>query len=94
MTKPRHPMQPIIIDPDGRARFNKNPIVRFLLDNGPFDLATISDMPFSQEDEEQFLQLIGYSVDGYGELSRVSERSKREAGRAAAVVEAVEKEPS
>ena len=29
-------------------------------------------MPFSDEDREQFAQLIGYSVSGFGELSYAS----------------------
>lgn len=32
-------------------------------------------MEFSQEDREQFAQLIGYSLSGYGDLSYVSDES-------------------
>lgn len=62
-------MQPIVRDPAGVYRFKENKIVRFILDAGPFDLNKIAVMPFSQNDREQFTQLIGYSVSGAGDLS-------------------------
>jgi hypothetical protein len=68
----KHPMQPVMIDKHGVARFKANAIVQFLLDKGPFDLNKLATMPFTNEDREQFAQLIGYSVGGYGELSYVS----------------------
>lgn len=57
-------------DPYGAltVRFKENSIVRFLLDGGPFDLNMLARMPFSVEDREQFAQLIGYSLEGFGEL--------------------------
>lgn len=66
----RFPLQPI---KDGR--FVPNRIVRWLLDTytdmnqvaGHCVHANISD-----EEQEQFAQLIGYSVHGFGELSYVS----------------------
>jgi len=64
----RHPDQPIITDTQGIQRFKENGIVRFLLDNGPFDLNTLAAIPFTQEDRRQFAQLIGYSVCGFDEL--------------------------
>lgn len=65
----KHPMQPIYLDGDGVARFRANPIVRFLLDAGPFDLNTISALPgISKDDYAQFMQLIGYSVSSFGDL--------------------------
>lgn len=66
----KHPMQKI---KDGR--FVKNDIVEYLLDNGGIDLNKIACMDFSDEDRQQFAQLIGYSVSGYGSLSYVSEES-------------------
>jgi hypothetical protein len=79
MTTPKHPMQPLVRDADGVARFKQNAIVRFLLDAGPFDLNQIALMPFSDEDREHFAQLIGYSLDGFGELSYVSDEAYEQA---------------
>lgn len=67
---PRHPMQPVKFD-GATIRFKANDIVRFLLDAGPFDMNQLAVMKFSREDREQFAQLIGYSVSGFGELSYV-----------------------
>lgn len=70
MKKPPHPNQPIYLDEHGTPRFRQNSIVRFLLDAGPFDLNQICVMPnLDTEDYTQFMQLIGYSTSGYGELS-------------------------
>ncbi len=71
----KHPMQPIEKDENGVIRFKENKIVRYLLDAGPFDMNQLAMLPFSQEDREQFAQLIGYSVGGFGELSYVSQES-------------------
>ncbi len=70
-----NPIQPIKFDDDGVARFKENAIVRVLLDTGKLDLNDIACMKFSQTDRDQFNQLIGYSVSGYGDLSNVSEES-------------------
>jgi len=70
-------MQPII-DDAGVTRFKKNAIVCFLLNAGPFNLNQLAMMPFSPEDREQFAQLIGYSLAGYGELSYVSSETWQE----------------
>lgn len=67
----KHPMQPVY-DDHGIARFKDNKIVRYLLDNGGTDLNKIACMQFDQNDEEQFAQLIGYSVGGFGDLSYAS----------------------
>ena len=73
--EPKHPIQPLVWDvvgdneTDDVIRFKKNKIVRFLLDAGPFDMNQLALMPFDREDREQFAQLIGYSVSGFGELS-------------------------
>lgn len=42
---------------------------------GKLDLNKIAMRDFSQEDREQFAQLMGYSVAGYHELSYVSDES-------------------
>ena len=64
------PMQPVVITDDGIVRFQKNTIVRFLLDAGHFGMNQISLLPgVTQEERSQFAQLIGYSVSGFGDLS-------------------------
>ena len=72
------PIQPISKDKNGVTRFEENKIVQFLLDRTRehgIDLNLISRMNFSQEDREQFAQLIGYSVSGFGELDYVKEET-------------------
>jgi hypothetical protein len=64
----KHPMQKIVFE-GGVARFQRNKIVEFLLDSGPFDMNGIARLEFDREDRAQFAQLIGYSVSGYGDLS-------------------------
>lgn len=71
----KNPMQPIGFDEDGVIRFKRNAIVRLLLDTGKLTLNDLACMSFSQTDWQQFYQLIGYSVSGYGDLSNVSEGS-------------------
>lgn len=66
-----HPMQPVYTDSEGTYRFKANAIVRYMLDLGFTDLNKLAIIPFSAEDREQFAQLIGYSVSGFGELSYV-----------------------
>lgn len=68
-----HPLQDIYKDQHGTIRFRENKIVKFLLDCGPYDLNQLARMPFSDEDREQFAQLLGYSVSGFGELSYASQ---------------------
>lgn len=68
MTTP-HPMQPIVLDGRGTARFKANAIVEHLLLNGKIDLNGLALMDFPDEDRMQLAQLIGYSVDGFADLS-------------------------
>ena len=83
-------MQPLYKDENGIVRFRANAIIRYILDNaaslidrkqGPgISLNKLLDpnvtkREFSQEDLEQFYQLIGYSLAGYHELSMVSDGS-------------------
>jgi hypothetical protein len=67
---PEHPMQPLVWDGD-IIRFKENKIVNFIKEwareNG-MGLNELAMMPFSEEDWEQFYQLIGFSVSGYGDL--------------------------
>lgn len=68
----RHPIQPTETDAHGTVRFKANAIVRYLLDNGPFDLNHLAGKLFPDEDREQFAQLIGYSLSGSADLSYVT----------------------
>lgn len=69
------PTLPLYLDDTGRVRFRDNAIVRFLLDNGPHDMNSLAVGDFSDEDREHFAQLIGYSLDGFAELSYVSDET-------------------
>lgn len=81
----KHPMQPVVVDEHGVHRFKENAIVNFLLRAGPYDMNKLAMMSFSDEDREQFAQLIGYSVSGACDLSyvsdRIAERALRESKR-------------
>ena len=72
---PVQPMQPLEKDEHGVLRFKENKIVRTLLDvataRGIMDMNSIAGGSFSQEDREQFAQLIGYSLCGASDLSYV-----------------------
>lgn len=78
----KHPLQNVEVDDrDGVVRFQRNEIVRFLLDAGPFDLNKLAAMDFSDEDHTQFAQLIGYSLSGFMDLSFVDPSIKDEVYR-------------
>ena len=66
-----HPMQPIGFSEDGVIRFMENKIVSFLLEeySSSGGLSALKRMGFSREDYTHLMQLIGYSVSGYGDLS-------------------------
>lgn len=70
----RYPNQPIV-SVARVLRFRQNAIVRHLLDNGPFDLNDLAQLPFSDDDRAQFAQLIGYSVAGWSDLPYVSDEA-------------------
>lgn len=79
-------VRPIVLV-DGVARFKKNVLVRML-----FDAATklgydMNELFFhaqdaAPEDWEEFYQLIGYSISGYNELSKVRNSAAKEANEA------------
>lgn len=81
--KIRHPIQPVVYDDKGVCRFKANAIVLHLLDAGPFNMNDLANLSFTTEDREQFAQLIGYSVDGFADLSYASNRVIKEADRRA-----------
>jgi|GEM_PF-949782 len=67
MTK--NPIQPLAKDAKGVLRFKANAIVQHLLDTHPScDMNTLARMEFTDDDRQQFAQLIGYSLSGYGDL--------------------------
>lgn len=87
------PMQPVYLTKHDTLRFRENVIVRVLLDRDTERGRIYPDFParsdgglnwiavqrFSQADQEQFAQLIGYSISGYHELSYVSDESAAKA---------------
>ena len=66
----KQPIQPIL-----EGRFLPNKIVEYLLDNGGIDVNELAVQGFSDEDHQQFAQLIGYSLSGYSGLSYVSDEA-------------------
>lgn len=81
-------MQAVELDKFGVARFRPNALVQYLLDHGGIDMNTLAALPgIHPEDREQFVQLIGYSVSGFCELSYVSRQAIRQATHKASVVE-------
>ncbi len=65
----KNPIQPLAQDAIGVLRFKENAIVRYLLDTHPnCDMNKLACMEFTDDDRQQFAQLIGYSLSGYGEL--------------------------
>lgn len=67
----RHPIQPLREDAEGVVRFKQNSIVRYLADQ--CNMNDLANMNWSDEDRQQFAQLLGYSLGGYAELSYVTE---------------------
>ena len=77
------PMQEVEVDPNGDHRFRPNALVRYLLDAGGIDMNQLAALPnVSGADHEQFAQLIGYSVSGFGELSYTSDATYAKAAEA------------
>lgn len=70
----RHPIQPTE-EVNGVIRFKENKIVTYLLDNGGIDMNNLAVIDFTDEDREQFAQLIGYSLSGAGGLSYMSDET-------------------
>jgi len=84
MPDPKHPMQLMFLEEDGRPRFKANSLVLYMLDAGGLDLSGLRMLPnIPQEDWEQFYQLIGYPLSGFEELSFVGEDAIMEARKLA-----------
>ena len=79
----KHPMQPIERDEQGTIRFRPNKIIRYLCDAGKIDLNALAIMPFENDDMMQLMQLLGYSVSGFGDLSFADPEVVAEADRLA-----------
>lgn len=71
--QPLNPMQPTITDEHGYVRFKPNALVSHLLDKGKITMNDLALVGCSRDDRQQFAQLIGYSLSGYGDLSYHSE---------------------
>ncbi|GEM_PF-6762813 len=82
----RMPMQPLEFDAMGTLRFKENAIVRKMLDYSRehgYGLNEMALEDFTPDDRMQLMQLIGYSLSGYGELSFVTDESYNRAAAAA-----------
>lgn len=78
----KHPIQPLVKDRHGVLRFKVNAIVARLSDFAEehgYGLNEILCDGYSDEDQEQFAQLIGYSLSGYGDLSFISDEAYKAA---------------
>jgi hypothetical protein len=79
------PIQPLEYDVLKTLRFRENKIVRYLIDlcrdAGICDMNKLALMDFPIADREQFAQLIGYSLSGFGELSYVTDKTFKRAER-------------
>jgi hypothetical protein len=65
-------MQPVVRAADGTIRFKQNQIIcdmQELCAKHGLDLNEIACRDYSKDDRSQLMQLIGYSVSGYGNLS-------------------------
>lgn len=75
-------LQPVIKDKHGVLRFKRNKLVDALYEHGVktgLGLNELHCMEFTDEDRQQFAQLIGYSVDGYCGLSYVTDEAAEQA---------------
>ncbi|MDN8612752.1 hypothetical protein [Variovorax ginsengisoli] len=85
------PMHPLVTDEHGVLRFKENRIVSALLEHSRkhgYGLNETARGVFTPEEHMQVAQLIGYSLDGYGTLSYVTDESY---GRAAESAKAIAK---
>ena len=68
----KQPLQPLYMA-GTVIRFHPNAVVQHLLDHGGLSLNDLAEVDLPREDMEQFAQLIGYSLSGFGDLSYVSD---------------------
>jgi hypothetical protein len=65
-------MQPVVKAADGTVRFKQNQIISDMLElcqKHGLGLNEIAMRDYEKDDRSQLMQLIGYSVSGYGSLS-------------------------
>lgn len=86
-------MQPVVWDGEGVIRFQENPIIRYLLDEATAKGLDINFLHrqskgqrWEKSDWEQFAQLIGYSVSGFGDLSYVTDETFNKAATEVALL--------
>lgn len=73
----KNPIQPLE-QKEGVLRFKANAIVAYLYELSSrhgCGLNELACMKFSNDDRQQFAQLLGYSLSGYGELGYVDDDS-------------------
>lgn len=78
----KHPMQPIGYDDHGVLRFKRNAIVEGLLNEGSdmnVIMRRVLEGVYTREDYTQFIQLVGYSVSGAGDLSSFDRKVRKAA---------------
>lgn len=86
--KNKHPNQPLVYAKDGCMRFKQNDIVRKLLDFAADHGYSINEiyqefLPSHADDYKQLLQLLGYSIGGYCDISMIPEKQKKRAEKKA-----------
>ncbi len=84
--KLKHPCQPLEDDGNLVLRFKENAVVQYLMEEyckTGRNLNNLYMQNFSNEDLEQFNQLTGYSLSGYGELNVVSNKTYKLAEKSA-----------
>jgi len=90
----KRPMQPVVVAHDDVIRFKSNRIVRDLLAHASTTGLSLNELKFEEYDQDeidQFYQLIGYSVSGYGDIDEVSKESVEEADKeSSAVIDRIE----
>jgi hypothetical protein len=90
-----HPMQPLGLDAHDVIRFKGNAIVRAVYEvarEHGYGLNEIAQGDFSDEDRQQFAQLLGYSLSGYAELTDYVSDEAYAAAEAAAGADAIQRQ--
>jgi len=68
----RNPMQPMTTNQDGYHYFKANEIVKYILIASQVNIDEIlCDPKFTDDDKRQFMQLVGFSLNRYGDMSCV-----------------------
>lgn len=82
----KHPMQPVQMDNNGIIGFKKNSVVDYLAENCGRNINSLALMGFSDEDMEQFIQLIGVSVSFFSDLDYASDAACKKAKNKADII--------